>query len=69
MENDDKFIIVLFILVIIVFLVTLNQINKFMPVLKTCDDDFKIIEKCHCVPCSWNQSKYYKNESCLNLGQ
>ena len=42
--------------------ITLYQIYKFSPVIKSCEDDFAVINKCGIVPCSW------KDATTLNHG-
>jgi len=67
MEKIDIWIIVLFILVIASIGLSLYEINKFMPILKTCDDDFTMINKCHCVPCSWKDSDKINGRKCFDM--
>jgi hypothetical protein len=67
MEKTYAVIFILFILIIISWIFVWMEINKFMFVLKTCDDDFALIKKCKCVPCSWqNAEEYNGNNSCDN---
>jgi hypothetical protein len=50
MEIQDKYIIVLALLLLVVSGYSLINIFKFMPVVNQCADSFKIINLCHCVP-------------------
>jgi hypothetical protein len=40
-----------------------------MPILKTCDDDFKIINKCGCVPCSWKDAEILNKKPCFDINK
>lgn len=66
LKKNDIIIIVLFFLIILSFIITAYEINSFMPVLKTCNDDFAIINKCHCVPCSWKDADNYDGGKCID---
>jgi hypothetical protein len=46
--------------------IALIKIYRFMPVFKTCKDDFEIINKCGCVPCSWKDAEDYNKIPCFN---
>lgn len=50
MDSKDKLLILAFILLIVTVAFTLVNIQKFMKVEKTCEDDFAIINKCGCIP-------------------
>jgi DNA-binding transcriptional regulator of glucitol operon len=65
MDRNDWLILILVVWACFFTAFALKEIWNFQPVLESCQDDFAIIEKCHCIPCSWNQSKYYDNESCF----
>lgn len=65
MKNNDFIIIFLFFVIIFVLVLTLFQINSFMSVLKTCEDDFAVINKCGCVPCSWKFAEELNKKPCL----
>jgi hypothetical protein len=68
MERVDFVVMSLFLIILLVLTVTLVKIHNFMPLLKTCDDDFATIEKCGCVPCSWKDAKIYNgNQSCQEV--
>jgi hypothetical protein len=67
MEISHKHIFVAFLCVSILMFVDLYEINRFMKVLSTCNDDFLVIEKCHCVPCSWEASKIYDTNGFCNI--
>jgi hypothetical protein len=67
MEKQDLCIFVLFFLIILSLGLTLYQIHRFMPVLKTCDDDFAAINKCGCVPCSWKDAEKLNQFPCMNI--
>jgi len=54
MELKDKYLLVIFILLLVVLGLALYEIYNFMPVFDSCKDDFKIIEKCKCIP--WENS-------------
>lgn len=67
MEKIDYLIILLFFILFLTTFYTINKINKFMIVLKTCEDDFAVIDKCGCIPCTWkDETKYNGNASCLS---
>lgn len=68
MDSSDYIIITLFIIIGIFTFVTLKQIDIFMPILKTCNDDFDVINKCKCVPCSWKSAEKYNGpNSCITI--
>lgn len=50
MELQDKHIIWLAFLLLLVTSLTLYNIFSFMPVNKRCQDAFTIINKCSCIP-------------------
>ncbi len=52
----DKLIYLSFIVAIIMVFYTVYNINKFMKVEQTCEDDFAIINKCLCIPDGSNYS-------------
>lgn len=60
MEVKDKWLMVTFFVLVIVIITTLININSFMPVIATCDDDFAVIDKCGCIP--WNNSLTFPNQ-------
>lgn len=64
MLKNDFIIFFLFFVIIAVMVLTLVKINEFTSVLKTCSDDFAIINKCHCVPCSWKNAEQLNKASC-----
>ena len=67
MEKYDYYIIALTIIIIFILFLTLFQISNFMKKLETCNDDFEIINKCGCIPCSWKDSEKMNNLPCMNL--
>jgi hypothetical protein len=67
MVKIDIIIYILFFIILLVLTLTLYEINKFMPIIKTCDDDFAIINKCGCIPCSWANPNKYNPENCYNI--
>jgi hypothetical protein len=59
-ENQrDLLLLGLFVVLLIVMGLVLYQIHNFMPILQTCNDDFDIINKCHCLP--GNYSNLFPN--------
>jgi hypothetical protein len=54
MEIKDSHIILMFVALTLIVGLTLIQIYTFMPVIDSCEDDFAVIEKCHCLP--WKTS-------------
>ena len=69
MEKTDFWIIFLFFIVILVMFLTLYQINRFAPIIKTCEDDFNIINKCGCVPCSWRDAEKINKVPCFDVNK
>ena len=67
MEKADLWMIVLFFIIIFALILTLNQIHRFTPVLKTCEDDFAMINKCGCVPCSWRDAEKINKIPCWKI--
>lgn len=50
MEIKDEYVIVLSIILLLLTGYSLININKFMPANEKCNNSFKIINKCHCLP-------------------
>jgi len=70
MEITNKHILVSFIILIVITLLTLNNIRTFMPIEKTCEDDFAMINKCGCIPCDNGLIKFLGNtNTCQNIVQ
>jgi hypothetical protein len=67
MEKVELCIFILFFLIIGSLALTLFQINRFMPILDTCKDDFAVINKCGCVPYSWKDSIDYNKIPNFNI--
>lgn len=70
MVAKNKHLIIAFLIVSLLMCLSLIQINRFMTVLSTCDDDFAVIDKCGCVPCSWEKAVSYNgNDYCKNSSE
>lgn len=66
-QKSDYLILGLFVVILIVFYASGVLILRFMPILETCSDDFAIISKCACIPCSWHNALEYNGKfGCLN---
>jgi len=67
MQNDEKWIFILFIFVFIATILAIYQMINFWPTYKKCENNFAIIDKCGCVPCSWSNADKYNNQRiCFN---
>jgi hypothetical protein len=66
-KNEFLIQFLMFLLIIITFLITIHQISRLMPILKTCDDDFSLINRCRCIPCSWKEALKYDKSNCIFL--
>lgn len=41
-----------------------------MPIFHSCNDDFAVVDKCNCVPCSWKDALTYNGETgCEDYGK
>jgi hypothetical protein len=70
MESKEKIIFILFFIIILVLVYTLIQIYNFMPIFHSCNDDFAVVDKCNCVPCSWKDALTYNGETgCEDYGK
>lgn len=49
---NNKMLFTVSIIMILLVGFTLLNISKFMPSYKTCKDDFQMINRCGCIPCS-----------------
>lgn len=68
MKKSDWVVIILLLGVIFSLALTLIKINEFMPIFHSCDDDFAVVYRCKCVPCSWQDAEEYNGESsCLTF--
>jgi len=64
-EEIDLIIIILFLVVFGLIVYTMYHITVFMKTIETCDDDFNIINTCHCVPCSWKDAEEINHNPCI----
>ena len=48
-DISDRYINISFFILFLIVLLTLWQINRFMPVYNMCLDDFAMIERCKCM--------------------
>lgn len=63
----DIVILGMLFLIALVVLYTITNINTFMKDLKTCNDDFILVDKCGCVPCSWKNAEKINHNICIDL--
>ena len=66
MKKNDIIIFALFFLIICSFILTIYEINTFKSVVDSCADDFAVINKCGCVPCSWKQADELNKAPCFD---
>lgn len=69
MEREDLYIILLFFIIIFVVFLSNHQIKKFIPILETCNDDFNMINKCGCIPCTWKYAEQYNKIVCIDFNE
>ena len=66
MEISNKWIVIAFLILIVMVIVNLININDFMPKYAKCEEAFKVINKCGCVPCEL-QPIFGMNQSCFEV--
>lgn len=66
MNKENHIIIVLLFVVIVLAGYFFYQVMVISTVVKgECNDDFEVMDRCNCVPCSWEDAeKYNGNNSC-----
>lgn len=67
MEKNDWLILLFGFFIFLSLCLVLIKINTFMPVVESCEDDFSMIEKCGCVPCSWKNAEQINKKPCFTI--